>query len=347
MKKRARIARLGILFAIVLLLVVAFADVSAAQFSRVSGGFGGYSAQYYRPSFSYYTGDQIRTYWAEFGKEQCEARQDFILNIRPGSCQPSVVRSDLLEEQNVPVFCKIDAIKINPLIDVEAIRSISFRGNYPESVAGVGFHPARAAIRSYNTLLGSPLMNNIGYLVVVLRRQKSEAEMPDFVEGNLTALIRYDIEKAFGVGKAEYLLPVLTESEWSRDYLEYGFWRGKGFLRANWIEKDRASISIYRDSIHKETTATLRKGQTSGNIYLGGFYCKAALNIHLKDIVAPETMAKIIITKEGSEDSLWLYEKSSFLDGKCRIMDINALAFGEGSVTIRSVSYTHLTLPTN
>ena len=41
-----------------------------------------------------------------------------ILQIAPGGCSPSVVTSDLLEEQPVPVFCKVMAIQVNPLIDV-------------------------------------------------------------------------------------------------------------------------------------------------------------------------------------------------------------------------------------
>ncbi len=95
-----------------------------------------------------------------FDRSYCEAGQDFILQIAPFGCTPAVVRSDLLEEQNVPVFCSIAATKINPLIDVEAIESISFSGQYPKEVSGVGFHPARAALGVQGDL-NSPVLNNI------------------------------------------------------------------------------------------------------------------------------------------------------------------------------------------
>ena len=83
-----------------------------------------------------------------FDREMCEAGQDFILQVSPLGCIPSVVRSDLLEEQNVPVFCPIVATQLNPLIDVEAINAMtfSFSGERPPEVSGIGYYPARAAL---------------------------------------------------------------------------------------------------------------------------------------------------------------------------------------------------------
>lgn len=325
------------LILLVVFLVIAIVGIARAQISATSFGSDlSPTYQYYQPSFqSYYTSEQIANYWPILGKEECMARQDLILTIRPGGCQPAVVRSDLLEEQNVPVFCQIDAIKINPLIDINSIESMSFRGSYPKDVSGVGFHPARAAVRSYNTLLGSPLINNVGYLVVTLKRQNSEKEMPEFVEGNLTARIRYNIQDAFGVGRAEFVLPVISDREWENNYEDYSFWRGKGFLRANEIDENGATISVYRDATHKESSAVIQKGKTSEIIYLSGFYCQAALRVKLNDITYPQTRAKIIVSKEGQEDNLWLYEDGRFLDNKCRITRIEPISLGGGSVTLR------------
>jgi len=336
-KKIIKIRKFPLL--VVILILAGFLGIVSAQSftSGYSPGFSGYSGlQYYRPSYqNFYSTSDIRTYWPVFGKEECRARQDFILSIAPGGCQPAVVRSDLLEEQNVPVFCRLDAIKVNPLIDIESIRSISFRGQYPNEISSIGFHPARAAVRSYNTLLGSPLVSNAGYVVIVLRRQKSEDDMPDWVEGNLTARIRYDMQNAFGVGKAEFLLPILSENEWEAGYEEYAFWRGKGFLRADWIDENKASISIYRDAYHKENSAVLREGQSSEELYLSGFYCQAAFNVRLNEITYPENKIKLTVQKEGEEQTLWLYEGSRFLDNKCSIREIKPLSLGGGSATIR------------
>src|SRR3989344_3304654 len=101
--------------------------------------------QSYQPTFNQlYSSKDISDFWPILGRmqtEQCEATTDFVIGIPPGGCSPSVVRSDLLAEQNVPVFCSLYAIRINPLIKVSSIDSISFRGDYPEGVAGISYHP--------------------------------------------------------------------------------------------------------------------------------------------------------------------------------------------------------------
>ena len=71
----------------------------------------------------------------------CQPGGDMLLEIMPGSCSPSIVRSDLLESQNVPIFCPITGIKLNPLVDIGKISSVSFTGNpNPASDASVQFN---------------------------------------------------------------------------------------------------------------------------------------------------------------------------------------------------------------
>jgi len=214
------------------LLIGVLLIVSISAYSRST-------TQYIPPtSSSNYLNSKGISLTNTFNKDSCEAGQDFVVQVSPLGCTPTVVRSDLLEEQNVPVFCQLVATKINPLIEVEAIESISFKGDYPKEVSGVGFHPANAGIKtSQSTLLNSPVLNNIGYAVVVLKKQPNESAMPDFVRGNMTANIKYDVKNAFGIGKATYYLPQISDEDWALNYKQYGFWKGKGFLKAENIEK--------------------------------------------------------------------------------------------------------------
>src|SRR3989338_6406258 len=139
-----------------------------------------------------------------FDKNFCRAGQDFILQIDPLGCTPPVVRSDLLEEQNVYVFCPILATKINPLIDIEAIDWIVLsKKEFSKDISNIGFHPARSAL-GVQDHLNSPVLSNIGYAVLELRRNPREADMPEYIEGNLTAKIRYDIKNTYGVGGAKF-----------------------------------------------------------------------------------------------------------------------------------------------
>src|SRR3989338_5210111 len=168
------------------------------------------AASYSSSSFDY-PGIKGIGAFQNFGEESCQKGQDFLIQVAPFGCNPSVVRSDLLEEQNVPVFCQLAATKLNPLIDVEAIDSITFSSGSVGSgsasnqyLSGVGFHPARVALSGgSSTLLNSPVLSNIGYAVIVLKRQPTEQAMPDSVRGNLTAVLRYDLKNSFGIGNSE------------------------------------------------------------------------------------------------------------------------------------------------
>jgi len=265
-----------------------------------------------------------------FNREMCEAGQDFILQVSPLGCIPSIVRSDLLEEQNVPVFCPIVATQLNPLIDVEAINTMvfSFSGERPPEVSGLGYYPARAALGRTGQVT-QPVLNNLGYAVIVLKQQRNESAMPDFVGGNLTARIRYDIKNAFGVGQAVFYLPEITnEEEWNRNFKRYSFWDGRGYLRAESIGDDRASISIYSDrethglartNKRKIATKILNVGETSGEMFMPGFdYCLGSMQLKLNGLEAPGTRASLNINGDISE----LKEKEKFIDNKCKIKSI-------------------------
>ena len=166
----------GINFGMFLLLGILLISFGSATYMRSS-------VQYTQPGSGFSAGG----YWQP-DTSMCEAGQDFIIQIAPFGCELGVVRSDLLEEENVPVFCQLSATKINPLIEVEAIEDmdIRFSGRKPDEVQNIGFHPARAAL-GVSGDLNSPVLNNIGYVVILLKKQENASAMPDFVQGNLTA----------------------------------------------------------------------------------------------------------------------------------------------------------------
>jgi len=267
-----------------------------------------------------------------YDRSLCGAGQDFILQISPTGCIPSVVRSDLLEEQNVPVFCPITATQLNPLIDVEAIKTIdfSFVGPKPPEVQGRPIYvPARAALGVYGAELDNAILDNIGYAVIILKRQKNESAMSDFVLGNLTARIRYDIENAFGVGRASFYLPELNDDEWEENFIRYGFWDGRGYLRAESIDENSATISIYSDrethgfgstgEKRKLSISTLNVGEESAEIFMPGFnYCLGTMKLKLNGVENPATRVQLNV----NGDVIEVMDEEKFLDNKCQIKDI-------------------------
>ncbi|MFH0711562.1 MAG: hypothetical protein V1889_00375 [archaeon] len=300
--------------------------------SSYSGGIG--SWQYYQPNFNRLYAGQMDTYWPILNRiknDQCNATSDFIIGIPPGGCTPSVVRSDLLADQSVPVFCELYAIKVNPLIKVSSIRSISFTGNYPDGVSGIAFHPARAAVKSYDTLLGDPLINNIGYVVIILKQNRVEGDLAEWVAGNLTATIRYDADEAYGTGQSEYYLPVMSDEDWETDYNRNAFWNGRGYLRVESVYGDTARIQLLISKDRVVQTFSLKVGETSGLTYLPGYYCRAGLKIKLNSIVAPENSALLNI----DDEQIWVRAGSKFLNDKCVVSKINVDKNRVGNVSIR------------
>ncbi len=265
-------------------------------------------------------------------EQMCQSGQDFVLQIAPFGCTPTVVRSDLLEEQNVPVFCQLGATQINPLINVDAIESISFTGDYPDSVSGVGFYPAKAAL-GVDGNLNSPVLNNIGYAVVVLKQQPNESAMPEYVSGNLTATLNYDVENAYGIGDSTFYLRQMTDNEWEDNYKQYSFWNGRGYLRLESLTENNAVISVYDKSLNRVSRFDLEVGETSQKIYLPNLNCLAGLKVQLSNFENPDTRIKLDINGEKLE----VIKNEKFLNNRCYISNVKGNAGLTQTATLNCV----------
>ncbi len=274
-----------------------------------------------------------------FDKSMCETGTDFLLQIVPFSCEPNPIRSDLLEEEDVAVYCQIAATQINPLIDVETIKSMkivpdrSFGGGVVKNIA---YYPSQAALgRIPSGVVNNPMLENLGYVVIIVGKNANESAMPDFVEGNLTATLRYDIQGAFGIGKSEFYLPVLSDSEFQDRYLQYGFWDGRGYLRAEGVGDHEARISIYSDaevttgfpsrsegrdySQLRYSSYTVERGKESPEIYLPGLSpCMAGFKLRLNDVENPDTTARLRVNSEVVE----VKQGEKFLEDKCTVLSV-------------------------
>ena len=288
--------------------------------------------QHNEPDFNkYYQAEgRLNTYYPILSeRDQCEAREDLIIQVSPGGCQPAVVRSDILAEQNVPVFCQLDAIKLNPLINVERIKNIRFSlAERTEGVVGVGFHPSRAALRTNDILLGSPIEGDIGYAVIVLDRNSDEESLPDSVSVDLRARVDYDAENVFGVGTSEFLLTPVSDVKWEEDKSRQSFLNGEYFLRLRDIEANRVSVDIYRGD-DRINNVVVDKGQ-SQEIYLPGSYCRFGIKVYFDNFVSANPLAKLNV--DG--DIVDVYTGSRFLNNKCVVKDISYEGIGTGKARI-------------
>lgn len=331
-------------FAILIFLASFMFSISSAQTGHAN-------SVSYQPRASYQSvygpDNRLSTYWPILGsKEECVAREDLIIQVSPAGCTPSVVRSDLLAEQNVPVFCQLDALQINPLIDIDSIKSIGFTrtGGYPKEVVGTGYHPARAALRTRDKLLGSPLINNIGYVVVVLKKNPVENELPEFVNLTLNAQIDYEAGNAFGVGRAEFLLQPMSDDEWDKEKFKNSFWNGRYYVRVESADPKFAFVSLYsgdRGSLGrggKIASFRVEKGKTSESIWMPGTYCRAGLKIAYDGYSSAENKAILRISDDKGTDILDVHEGTRFLNDKCSVDKIlvgDNKSISTGYVSIR------------
>jgi len=274
----------------------------------------------YGSSFSSYYGSNANTYWPILSnRDSCTSSQDILIQVSPVGCQPSVVRSDLLAEQNVPVFCQLDLLQINPIIDIKQIRNIRFSGRYPDYVAGVGFHPANAALRTTNSLLGTPLQSNIGYVVVVLKRNPDEKTIPNFFNFTLSASVDYYSGNSVGIGATELLLKETNDAEWNIVKNKQTLFNGKMSVRVSEVDSNNTlGLEIYSGD-RKYSELTLRKNQVQPTpVYLPGSYCQTALQFSYTDFISPSLIARLRV----DDDILDLYDGSRFLNNKCTVRKV-------------------------
>src|SRR3989344_5011116 len=308
-----------LIFAI-LFLGLASAQVVTSDPSFSGSSRGGASFVNYGSSFSSYYGSNAQTYWPILSQgDQCIS-QDIVLQVTPVGCQPTVVRSDLLAEQNVAVYCQLDLLQVNPAIDVKQIRNIRFNGKYPEYVSGIGFHPANAGLKTTNSLLGTPLQSNIGYVVVVLKRNPDENTLPEFLKFTLSASVDYYSGNAIGVGATEMLLKETNDAQWEIDKNKQTIFGGKMSIRIKEIDSnDSIVIELYSGDI-KYSELTLRKNSPQSNsVYLPGSYCQTSLQFSYTDFVSPSKIAKLQV----DNDLIDVYEGSRFLNNKCTVKKID------------------------
>ena len=322
--------KLGRLFA-VLFLAVFFVSFASASFVYSNPQFASAQSTYSNMIGSGTVGEfQQQTL---FNSASCAQGQDFVFQVDPLGCEPTIVRSDLLGSQPAYVMCPIKATKVNPLIDINSIRSINLRtDNVSMPGVSAGFYPSQVTTdSSTSTGLNSLLKSNtIGYALIKIPQQPNETALPNYVSGNLTAQITYDLQGGFGLVTQKYYLPVMSDSNFSRNIGNYAFFNKMGYLRADSISSDGAQISIYSrlnqqplnsqsDAKQKINSFNLKTGETSQKVLLPGFQCLSAVSFTLDSITYPDVRAVLNV----GGDILQLRTGQTFLNGECTVQQIS------------------------
>lgn len=288
--------------------------------------------------YQYYSQDQ---YGPNSAYCNNQSGMDFVVEVLPEDCSPNPVSSDLLEENTVPVFCKLTGIKINPLIQIPYIEKIEAKTELKsQDIASVTFHPASSALSftnqqlNNNLLEGVPTINNLGYLVIFLKQQPSEAKMSNNATLQETLKLTYSLEKTFGISQNSFTMQPMTDKEWEQNYKKYSFWNGKGYIRVDSLQDNKATISVYQNEKSKLGTVTLSPGTKSNEIKMPGFYCGAGVEVQVDEIDTPKIKAELLV----NGDEVLAGEGQPILDSGCKINTILPSASFTGAVKITCAS---------
>ena len=247
-----------------------------------------------------------------FNAGEEDVGEAIVINVE--KYEPRVVVSSVLEERYVPVYAYLKGVSLGSLIS---------GGESPESAPFYGLPKIKTiTIRatdsgSYNYLQGAPIhvkpagrtytsdgrFVDLGYLIITLRQMK-ESEIPDRIDINLTAKIRFDLEYGFGEFGAEelFLHEYPDVDEWKSNKGEGEFWGGKGYVWATKIEDDRVSLRIY-DSYLRSTLGSpvLTLSSPESGVMRGGgsnLYTDY-FRVRLDGVDIPRDTAEVLVEIDG------------------------------------------------
>jgi len=243
--------------------------------------------------------------------------------------EPTLIRSDLLEENDVNIFAKIRGIQVNPFISIPVINSVSVRPatiNKNINIVGQGY------IRPSGTI--NP--DDLGWVVVAIKRIPTEANMPDEVDLNLTATISYDFQDNLGFGKKDLSIDIINEGQWNQNEVKYEFWDNAGFLRLQDLTDQYATIGIYDSFKRAVSSFKLAVGQQSQPYFINVYGKRGYVRVTLNSIQTPSPSARVNINFGGkTSESLLKVNSPLFAGSDWKVTSINPNLGGGGSMTIR------------
>jgi len=224
--------------------------------------------------------------FSEFDSEEDEydTGESILLNVK--EYEPVMVTSNLLEDNNVPVYVFLSALSIGEL----------FQGTNLEPVYG-GFeidkiHVKPADVGTQDLLAGQPkyikpekfTSENAGYVYMTLDQIELEEDMPDEINMTFNAEIWFsEVTRIFELAETSLVLPTDGDYDAWEEKLDsegsaYTFFGNRGLIRVTSIEGNTAFLTVYSNkdlywpimgAPRAIADLELKEGETSRYIDLG------------------------------------------------------------------------------
>ena len=161
------------------------------------------------------------------------------ITIDVDTYQPKVVNTEALERSNYPVYALLSGSRTNPFIDIPEIDSVGSFTIISGDKSLVQGTP------QYKRPKGDYTLENMGYLVIRLKKFPQEDKVPDNIDFVMQAKIKYKVDSGFGAFEQDLSLKPQTEEQFFANKDDNIFWSGLGYVRLDKIENVNASFIIY------------------------------------------------------------------------------------------------------
>lgn len=245
--------------------------------------------------------------------------------------EPKILRSDLLEENDVSIYAQLKGIQVNPFISIPKIDSVSLRpSSLGKNTNVVGL--------SYIRPNGIVTADDLGWLVVTIKRIPTQDKMPDTIDLNVSATIDYSFEDLIGFGTKDITLGIVNEQEWRNNEWKYEFWGNSGFLRLSELSTDnQAKIELFDSAKNSLGTIALTAGQKSIPYLVNVDGKRGYVTFTLQGIETPSSYAKISVNIDGKKSENIVRQNSPLYAGsEWTVVGIEPKSGGAGNLVIRN-----------
>jgi len=210
--------------------------------------------------------------YADFEEAETDEEYGEDLIIEALEYQPTIVRSSLLEENNVEVRVKLGAAR-STFIDIPKIKRVSVKVLKVRDAGRINTSLSGTSDEMFDLLSGTPrfvrnpkaTVDDLGYVRVKLKKVEEESKVPDKIDIDLRAEIEYEAERTelvFG-DIASFSLNEENEDLFMANRDEREFWNGQYYVRVSRIGDKYVNVVFYDSDLRRLRTVSAPVGGVS------------------------------------------------------------------------------------
>ena len=178
--------------------------------------------------------------------------------------EPQIIKSALLEQNNIYVNALLEGKSFNPSISVPRISRVTIR-EVKVTTSPPGMEVSVKGIRHIKPKDAELSFNNLGYLQIPISRIPQEAKVPDAIDIQIDAQVDFDVSSGLTFGPFTDVLREQKIEQWQSESSSHSFYAG--YVRATEVLDNQATFTIYDNNFDAiREGITLRPGATSGAI---------------------------------------------------------------------------------